>query len=130
MIKAYIKNGVITLKENGQERAVFLAGSALTTIEDIKGARHPYSLFPDYEKSVFQAFALETLDKLSKMKITSPERLIAEIDQGNSKKLFEGNPWNMTFETQNGEAVCVFFLSSAKDLFALEMLCVIQSKNL
>lgn len=129
MIKAYVKNGIITLKENGEERAVFLAGTALTTFEDTKGVHTPYSLFPDYEKSAFQVFVHEILDKLFDIGVDTPERLIAALDQDSPKKIFESNSFNMSIETIDDEAVFVFFLSSAKELFALELLCAIQNKK-
>ena len=64
MIKAYLKDGVITLAPEGRKKAEFTAGAALTTIGEQSSMINPYTFFDDFEESTFQTLVRTELDRL------------------------------------------------------------------
>ena len=64
MIKAYLKDGVITLAPEGRKKAEFTAGAALTTIGEKSSMINPYTFFDDFEESTFQTLVRTELDRL------------------------------------------------------------------
>ena len=129
MIKAYLKDGVITLFSKDRKKAEFTAGTALTTIGEKREESNPYTLFDDYDEASFPAFVRAELDRLYKLGIDVPAVLISALDKDRTDKLYTNREQKVMLETVSGEAVLVFSLESAFDLLALELVSAVNRRK-
>ena len=129
-MKAYISNGEITLVSEDGAQLRFLAGSALTTLDILEKAKNPYALFQDYKSESFRTLVVSALDRLHKLGKAPAATLLASLDAQQTEKLYLNRDWKLSFELIEGQAVTVFLIESARDLLALELMCVIHRGKL
>ena len=129
-MKAYIKNGDITLAPEGEKQLRFSAGSALTTIDALEKAQNPYARFNDYQPKAFHALIASVLDSLYALGKAPAASLMASLDAKFANKLYIDKTFNMSFDFIDNEAVPVFFIESAHDLLALELMLVLSRGKL
>lgn len=125
MIKAFVKDGVITLMAEGRKKAEFAAGAAITTVGEQAIAKNPYTLFDDFDKATFLPLAQAELDRLFHAEPQAPQSLICTLDKGRKNKLYTGREWRVSFKAVDGEAVYTVCVNSAVELLALELTCAI-----
>ncbi len=125
MIKAYLRC-VITLAPEGRKKAEFTAGAALTTIGEKSSMINPYTFFDDFEESTFQTLVRTELDRLFELDINSPRTLVSALDKGRTDKLYTNRMFQMSLETVSGEVVLAFYLESARNLLALELVAALS----
>jgi hypothetical protein len=126
LIKAYLKDGVITLAPEGRKKAEFTAGAALTTIGEKSSMINPYTFFDDFEESTFQTLVRTELDRLFELDVNSPRTLVSALDKGRTDKLYTNRMFQMSLETVSGEVVLAFYLESARNLLALELVAALS----
>ncbi len=119
MVKAYINSGKITVF-SGKNKITFPAGAAATSLGGKWDFENPYALFDDYSEIEMKKFANTELNKLITISDFSLDAL-AEFDTARKGKLYISKVFNMSLETNEGVLPC-FNLSSAKELFSLEIL--------
>jgi len=129
-MKAYINNGDITLVSENGKQLRFSAGSALTTLDILEKAQNPYALFKDYQAGAFRTFVVSVLDSLYKLGKAPAATLLASLDAQQTDKLYLNRDWKLSFELIEGQAVTVFFIESARDLLALELMSAIRRGKL
>lgn len=129
-MKAYIENGHIALMIEGEKQLRFSAGSALTTMDTLEKAQNPYALFADYQPKAFHALIASVLDSLYALGKASAAELMASLDASLTDKLYIDKKFNMSFDFIDGQAVPVFFIESAHDLLALELMLVLNHGKL
>lgn len=122
MIKAYVKNGVINLITKDGEALRFPVGSAVTTIGEENTKKSPYELFSDFKKSLFTSLKEKELTELYELRDIPHKMMLSAIDDEREDKLYLNREFKTAFESINGEVTHVFFLSSAYDLFAYELI--------
>ncbi len=126
MIKAYIKGGIITVT-SGKKSSEFPAGAAATSLGGAWDFVNPYAFFEDYNEEELAKFATTELNKLYAQDSISLDSL-AEFDAGRKNKLYILNNFTISFEFTE-EFVPCFILTSAKELFALEILTAAAAKK-
>lgn len=129
MVKAYLKNSVITLHTANGREASFVVGSAVTSITENRGAQSPYALFTGANLSAVAKQAGQELDRLYAMQDLSPDQVLCAMDEGRKNKLYTGRAFSVSLETVNGEAVFAVSLKDASDLLAFEIICAVHSKK-
>ncbi len=130
MIKAYIKDGSITLSVKEKEIITFVAGAVFTTIGEKNRSENPYTLFKDYKETAMVKAVQNELDNLYSLdQNLSPAKKIALLDSDRNEKLYTENTFESSIEIIDGNATFVVYLNTAKDLFALEMLTVLGTKK-
>lgn len=125
MIKAYVKNGRITLVSGGKTCTDFTAGDALSTVGE-SGDSSPYALFGDFHPVSFPRLVQSVLDRLYAAGNRPPMALLALLADSSAQP-HAGRTLKFALETADSEAVFVFFLDSAGDLLALEAITAIKS---
>ncbi|MBQ7006997.1 MAG: hypothetical protein IJN59_04130, partial [Oscillospiraceae bacterium] len=129
-MKAYIKNGEITLVSDNGKQLRFAAGSVLTTMDVLETKQNPYALFQDYQAESFRKFVTSVLDSLYKLGKAPATTLLADLDAQQTDKLYINRDWKLSFELVDGQAITVFFIESARDLLALELITIVNCGKL
>ncbi len=119
MIKAYINNGIITVTA-GKKSVSYPVGSGAVSLTGKFDFENPYAFFEDYDKASLASFAKTELSKLVSLDGFSIDTL-AEFDSARKNKLYISKNFSMSFEFLDVVLSC-FVLTSAKDLFALEII--------
>ncbi len=128
MIKAYVKNGVITLASDDKKSIRFLAGTALISLEE-KENQGPYSLFNDFNPTSLFKRAEKELEELYEIKGASLKEKLFALDSTRKDKLYETREFKASFELVLGELVSVYVLETAMDLFSFELIQAALSGN-
>lgn len=126
MVKAYIKNGIISVI-SGKKSSDFPAGAAAVSLGGSWDFVNPYSFFDDYNEKELAKFSSTELNKLYAIDGLSLDS-VAEFDAGRKNKLYILKDFTISFDDKDGLVPC-FILSSAKDLFALEILTALSLKK-
>ncbi len=129
-MKAYINNGEISLVSDSGKQLRFSAGSVLTTLDILEKAQNPYVLFKDYQAGSFRTLVASVLDSLYKLGKAPAAMLLAALDTQQTDKLYIDRDWKMSFELIDGQAIPVFFIESARDLLALELMTIVSRGKL
>ena len=119
MIKAYIKGGNIVVS-SGKKSAEYPVGAGAASLGNKWDFENPYAYFADYNESELAKFAKSEFDKLYTIDSFSLDSL-AEFDSSRKNRQYIAKNFTMTLEYSEGALPC-FLLSSAKELFALEVL--------
>lgn len=129
-MKAYINNGEITLVSDSGKQLRFSAGSVLTTVDTLEKEQNPYALFQDYQAGSFRKFVASVLDSLYELGKAPAATLLADLDAQQTDKLYLNRDWRLSFELIDGQAITVFFIESARDLLALELITIVSRGKL
>ncbi len=127
MIKAYLKNGVITLKLAGGKEVSFVPGSAVTTIGDDK--QNPYAQIPGVNLAALKKTAMQELNKLYDIDETVPEKVLCALDAGRKNGFYTNHTFSVSFESLEGTTVLAVSLKDANELLAFEIICALHSKK-
>lgn len=119
MIKAYIKSGIITII-SGKKKVEYPAGAGAVSLGGKWDFLNPYAFFDDYNEAELTKFATAELGKLIALDEFNIDAL-GEFEAGRKAKVYIGKDFNMSFEITDAVVPC-FTLTSAKELFALEIL--------
>ncbi|MBR4890378.1 MAG: hypothetical protein IKU15_03720 [Clostridia bacterium] len=122
MIKAYVKNGVITLMTDDKKNIRFLAGTALIALEETEANHGPYSMFKDFNPSSISKRAEKELEDLYEIKGTTLTEKLFVLDSTRENKLYENREFKMNFELIFGELLPVYALETTMDLFSFELI--------
>lgn len=125
MIKAYIKNGKVTLISQGKKKVSFSAGLEIINVLE-NGNKSVYSLFSDFSVPNFKNVVIKELDRIYALSSLSTYELFGAMDKGRKNKLYTGREFKTSFETIGNDAVWTFILESAYDLLALEIISAIE----
>ena len=126
LIKAYIKGGIITVT-SGKKSSEFPAGAAAVSLGGSWDFVNPYGFFDDYNESELSKFAANELNKLYSIDGLALDSL-GEFDAQRKNKVYILKDFTVSFDAENGFIPC-FTLSSAKELFALEILTAVSMKK-
>lgn len=126
MIKAYLKDCVITIVDNGKEKLKFVAGSALLTIGEKNAEKNPYTFFEDYDEFTLKKLVHAELNKLYELGNVKPGVIIDALDGNRADKLYTNRKFEVSFETVLGELVFVVYPNSVYDMLAFELLCAVS----
>lgn len=119
MIKVYINNGMLTVA-SGKKLITYPVGSGATNLGCKWDFEKPYALFADYNEAELTKFSKAELAKLTAINEFNLDSL-AEFDSSRKAKLYITKTFNMSLEFNENALPC-FNLTSAKELFALEIL--------
>ncbi len=119
MIKAYINDGELTVS-SGKKAITYTVGAAVTNLGGKWDFENPYALFSDYNEVELAKLAKSELSKLILLDYFNLDSL-SEFDTSRKLKLYIGKTFTMSLEQEETVMPC-FLLSSAKELFALEIL--------
>ena len=119
MIKAYIKNGTVSVV-SGKKKSEYQVGAAATSLCGKFDFENPYAFFEDDNEKELKAFAKSEFSKLITLEKFDSDKL-AEFDNARKNKLYTSKSFTMSIEYTDSVVPC-FILSSAKELFALEIL--------
>ncbi len=120
MIKVYISGNTISVV-SGKKKIEYQAGAAATSLCGKFDFENPYALFSDYNEKELKAFAKSEFSKLIAIEKFYLESL-TEFDNGRKNNLYTSRNFTISIEYKDDVMPC-FILDSAKDLFALEILC-------
>ncbi len=126
MIKAYIKNGTIRVV-SGKKTTEYPAGAAAVSLGGKWDFENPYAYFADYNEAEFSKLANAEFAKLIAINDFGMEAL-AEFDNSRKNKVYFGKGFNISYEIADTVIPC-FTLTSAKELFALEILAAAMAKK-
>lgn len=126
MVKAYIKGGVISVV-SGKKVSEFPAGAAAVSLGGAWDFVNPYAFFEDYNDEELAKFASAELSKLYAIDGLTLDAL-GEFDAKRKNKVYILKDFTVSFDAQDGFVPC-FALSSAKELFALEILTALSMKK-
>ncbi len=129
-MKAYINNGEITLVSDSGKQLRFSAGSVLTALDTLEKEQNPYALFKGYQAVSFRALVASVLDSLYALGKAPAATLLAVLDAQQADKLYLNRDWKLSFELVDDQAIPVFFIESARDLLALELITIINRGKL
>lgn len=126
MIKAYIKNGTIRVV-SGKKSTEYPTGAAAVSLGGKWDFENPYAYFADYNEEQLAKLVASELAKLMAINDFNMETL-AEFDNSRKAKLYFGKGFTISYEADETVVPC-FTLSSAKELFALEILTAAMAKK-
>jgi len=127
LIKAYINKGIITIV-SGKKKIEYPAGAGAVSLGNKWDFENPYSLFDDYNDAELSKLANSEFKKLIELDDLSLSAL-GEFDAGRKAKLYISKNLNMSFELFENEIIPCFALTSAKELFILEILTATYIKK-
>lgn len=119
MIKAYINKGNLVVT-SGKKTTEYPAGAGAVSLGSKWDFENPYVFFADYDEKELAKFAKSELDKLYTIDGFSIDSL-AEFDTSRKNRQYVAKNFTMSLEYSEGALPC-FILSSAKELFAIEIL--------
>ena len=119
MIKAYINDGKLVVT-SGKKSTEYPVGAGAVSLGKQWDFENPYAFFADYDEKELAKFAKSELDKLYTISDFNLDSL-AEFDSARKNKQYISRNFTTTIEFSEGALPC-FILSSAKELFAVEIL--------
>ena len=119
MIKAYIKGGNIVVT-SGKKKTEYPVGAGAVSLGNKWDFENPYAYFADFDEKDLAKFAKSEFDKLYTIDNFNLDSL-AEFENSRKNKQYIAKNFTMTLEYADGVLPC-FMLSSAKELFCLEVL--------
>ncbi len=126
MIKAYIKNGIIRVV-SGKKSTEYPVGAAAVSLGGKWDFENPYAYFADYNEEELSKLANSEFAKLIAINDFGMESL-AEFDYSRKNKIYFGKNFSISYELSDIVVPC-FTLTSAKELFALEILTAAMNRK-
>lgn len=119
MIKTYIKDGNIVVT-SGKKSTEYPVGAGAVSLGSKWDFENPYAFFADFDENELAKFAKSEFDKLYTIDGFGLDSL-AEFDATRKNKQYVAKNFTMAIEFSEGALPC-FLLTSAKELFVLEIL--------